>query len=114
MATTLKTPTRIVTVTLINRATGTDWSGDYLGNHHDANLRRDYDMTYSYLTDDKTADWWVKQCAAQQEADDALDELSSDQREAVLADSRLHCDLEDQPGAIMAAIADLIAGAEDN
>lgn len=37
----------------------------------------------------------------------ALAELSSEDRERVLADDRLHCDLEDQPGAIMAAIADL-------
>ena len=113
MATTLKTPTRIVTVTLIDRTTGIDWSGDYLGNHCDANLRRDYDMTYSYLTDDETADWWAKQCAAQQEADDALAELSSDQRETVLSDSRLHCDLVDQPSAILAAIADVLAEGEN-
>lgn len=45
----------------------------------------------------------MRQCAAQQEADDALDELSADDRQSVL-DAIGSLDLEDQPGAILAEI----------
>ena len=107
MATTIKTPTRLVRLALIDPETDLDWSGDYVGNQHDANLTRNPDGDSDYIASDDAADWWVRQCTAQQDADDALFALSAEDREAVRADARLNCDLEDQPGAIMAAIAEL-------
>jgi len=103
MATTLKTTTRTVTLSLVDPKSGLDWSGDYVGNHSDSALVRDPDGAVDYLTDDATADWWLNQCAAQQEADNALAELSADGRQSILDDVG-GLDLEDQPGAILEAI----------
>ena len=109
MATTLRTPTRTLTLTLVDPRTGVDWSGDYVGNHYDTQLHRDKSGRGDYITTEVTADWWVDQCERQQRADNAMAELTSDQRDAVHADPRLACDLADLPEMIMAAIVDATA-----
>lgn len=82
MATTIKTPTQTVSITLIG-ANGIDWSHDYIGNHvfpGAAGIQRDQSGDADYIGDDEDAQWWVTQCANQQEVDNALAELSSEDR----------------------------------
>lgn len=103
MALTLRTPTRVVSMTLIDPATGLNWVHDYVGNNLPAEMVRDPEGQVDYLTDDETATWWQIQCEAQQEADNALAELTAEQRADVLA-SIGSLDLDEQPGAILEAV----------
>lgn len=96
MSTILRTPTRTVTLTLVDPKTDLDWSGDYVGNNRPATLRPDPDGAADYLCDDAEADWWVRQCKRQQEADDALSRLSPEQQARSIG-SVGSLDLEDQP-----------------
>jgi hypothetical protein len=117
--TTLKTPTRIVELSLTSTNSdgtiGIDWSSDYIGNtsapENDLSPCDCTDAEHSYHCDDDTADWWIEQCRAQQEHDDALAELSEAQRaefdEEVEARHTYDVDMEQQPGAGMALMQEL-------
>lgn len=99
----IKTTTRTVKIEMLTAA-GVDWSADYIGNQSDTNLTRVTDGSADYSASDETADWWVRQCARQVEADEALAELSDADREAVLAEVG-SVEFSDQPDAVLAAIA---------
>jgi hypothetical protein len=118
----IKTPTRMVEITLIDPKTGLDWSGDYIGNTvgdgdgDDDVLHLDRDATDAagrtiYAGSDDCAEWWIDQCARQQDADDALADLDAAARErvdALLTDGRMDVDMEHHPDVVMAAIAEAL------
>lgn len=105
--TTLKTPTTIVEIKLLDPKTGVDWSYDYIGNTADECLTRDPEGVYDYLTDDESAQWWVHHCEQQQLADNALAGLDDDARTEIL-EQVAERDFNDQPALTLRLIRELV------
>lgn len=98
----------IVEIKMIDPPTGTDWAADYIGNANDPNLQFACHEDHKYEADEKTVEWWTKQCAAYEAANNRLYNVCRDNDVSPEAAWRdIAADFEDEPRA-MQDVADMI------
>ena len=100
----IKETSEMEELSLIDPKSGTDWTGDLLGNH-DAEMEYD-DDTGTYTMTQENYDWWSDLINRYQAADDTCHELLSElddeaSEELQLRVNDIGCDLENYPESLL-------------
>lgn len=106
----IKETGKVETLSLI-ASTGICWAKDCIGNHgalNDGQFEYDDDKD-AYVCSEDTYSWWNDYFAAQQKVDNRIEELKKEHGseavfEVIHASEYGYNDLEDQPGALNAAL----------